>query len=247
MTDHAPSTRRSITDRADTVLQRLPQIGKLMIIGKTDAVTHERIGPVETVEHDGDVLVCRGAAHDSRIETARIASMIVDISSVMREQVYPRIDFNDAAGNAVVSVVGFGGLEPFEAALAGLSLAPLAEAKTVSERKERPEVAIDDPGRAPLEAALASRHRITIAFEKPGFSQRWTGVVPKVSPGMGFINVMDGDFHLHLPGGSVARWARQKAGDRTQLIALDSDGQPIGLSLSAEDDAAFDVVGEAAE
>ena len=245
MTEQASSTRRSIKDSADTVLQRLPRIGKLMIIGKTDAVTHERIGPVERVEHDGGALFCRGDAHDSRIETAGIVSIIVDTSSVMREQVYPRIDFNDAAGLPIVSVVGFEGLEPFEAALSGLSFASETGAKEPAERKERPEVVSDDPGRLPLEAALAAGRPITIAFEKKGFSQRWTGVVPKVSPGMGFINVMDGDFHLHLPGGSVARWTRHMVKDGVKLMALDAAGQPIGLSLLAEDIATFGTLAKA--
>lgn len=239
MTEPSAPARRVIKDNAEAVLFRLPQIGKLMIIGKTDAVTHERIGPVESVERDGSALTCRGAAHDSRIETAGIAAVVVDTSSVMRDQVYPRIDFNDADGKAIVSVVGFGGLEPFEAALEGLSLEALPEAKEASERKERPDVAADDAGRQPLEAALASGLPVTIAFEKPGFSQRWSGTVPKVSPAMGFINVMDGDFHLHLPGGSVARWLTRAAEGRTELVALDADGAPIGLSLIAEDSAAF--------
>ena len=239
MTEQTTPARRTIREAADTVLQRLPAIGKLMIIGKTDAVTHERIGPVESVVRDGDVLVCQGAAHDSRIETAGIASMIVDTSSVMRDQVYPRIDFNDAAGEPIVSVVGFGGLEPFEAALEGLSLETLTEAKEAAARKERPDVAADDPGRVPLEAALAAGVPITIAFRKHGFVQSWQGVVPKISPAMGFINVMDGDFHLHLPGGSVARWETQLSDGRTELVALDADGAPIGLSLLAEDSAAF--------
>ncbi len=247
MTDQSTPARRIIRDSAETVLLRLPRIGRLMIIGKTEAVTHERIGPVESVERDGGALVCRGAAHDSRIETAGIAAMIIDTSSVMRDQVYPRIDFNDAEGKAIVSVVGFGGLEPFEAALEGLSLETLPEAKETAERQERPEVAADDPGRLPLEAALASGLPITISFGKQGFSQRWHGVVPKVSPAMGFINVMDGDFHLHLPGGSVARWAARQSDGRTELAALDAADRPIGLSLHAEDAAAFGPAFQAAE
>jgi putative heme degradation protein len=239
MTEQTAPLRRSITDSAETVLQRLPQIGKLMIIGKTDAVTHERIGPVESVARDGDALVCRGAAHDSRIEAAEIVSIVADTSSIMRDQVYPRIDFNDVAGKPIVSIVGFGGLEPFEAALSGLAMEVLPGDKETPERKERPDVAVDDPGRGPLEAALATGLPITIAFEKQGFSQRWTGIVPKVSPAMGFINVMDGDFHLHLPGGTVARWMSRTVEGQTELVALNAEGEPIGLSLIAADSTAF--------
>lgn len=239
MTEQTAPARRAIKESAETVLQRLPQVGRLMIIGKTDAVTHERIGPVESVAREGDAIVCRGAAHDSRIETAGIVSIIADTSSVMRDQVYPRLDFNDAEGKPIVSVVGFEGLDPFEAALSGLSLEVLSDAEEKPARKERLEVAADDPGRVPLEAALAAGLPITIAFEKQGFSQRWTGIVPKVSPAMGFINVMDSDFHLHLPGGSVSRWTSRAADGRTELLALNADGEPIGLTLSAADSAAF--------
>lgn len=247
MTEKSLPARYTIKADAETVFRLLPEIGKLMIIGKTDDVTHERIGPVEYVERQGDALACRGAAHDSLIRIEDIATIVADTTSVMRDQVYPRIDFNDVDGRAVVSVVGFGGLEPFEKALAGLSLETLPANDKAAERKQRPEVADDDPGRLPLEAALASGQPIGIAFEKSGFSQRWTGVVPKVSLAMGFINVMDGDFHLHLPGGSVASWVSRTVEGRTELTALGKDGKGIGLTLHADDGAIFAHAGEGAE
>lgn len=239
MTDSSPATRRFIHDAPDAVVRRLPDIGKLMIIGKRNGVTHERIGPVERVEDDGALLVCRGQDHDSRLDPRLVSTVVVDTSSVMQGQVYPRIDFNGADGEPVFSVVGFGGLEPFEAALAGLSTEIDPVERPKAERPERAEVATDDAGLAPLNAALASAETVVIAFDQPGFSQRWSGTVQKVSPAMGFINVMTSDFHLHLLGGTVSRWQEEVTQDEIVLTAYDKDERPTGLSLRARSAAAF--------
>lgn len=239
MTDPASATRRFVLETPDTVVRRLPDIGKLMIIGKRNGVTHERIGPVEHVEDDGAFLVCRGQDHDSRLDPQLVATVVIDTSSVMQEQVYPRLDFNGADGEPVFSVVGFGGLEPFETALAGLSTEVDPVERPKAERTERADVATDDPGLVPLNAALASAETIVIAFDQPGFSQRWSGVVPKVSPAMGFINVMTSDFHLHLLGGTVSRWQEEATEDEVVLAAYGKDERPTGLTLRAKTAAAF--------
>lgn len=239
MTEPSAATRRFVRETPDAVVRRLPDIGKLMIIGKRNGATHERIGPVDRVEDDGAFLVCRGQDHDSRIDPRLVSAIVIDTSSVMQDQVYPRLDFNGADGEPVFSVVGFGGLEPFEAALAGLSTEIDPDDRPKADRPERAEVATDDPGLAPLNAALASAETIVIAFDQPGFSQRWSGAVPKVSPAMGFINVMTSDFHLHLLGGTVSRWQEELTGDGVVLVAYDKDQHPTGLSLHARTAAAF--------
>lgn len=247
MTEQTAPTRRLLKEDFTTVAARFPAIGKLMVIGKTDAVTHERIGPVESVGREGGFFLCGGENHDSRIEGGAVVEMVVDTSSIMRDQVYPRIDFNGADNRPVFSIVGFGGLEPFEAALEGLRLQDLPVDEDKPERKQRPDVADADPGRLPIEAAQASGEPITIAFEGKGFSQRWTGKVEKISLGMGFINVMTGDFHLHLPGGSVARWEQSEGEGGVRLDAYDAEGRAIGLSLSAKTAEAFAAQPQAAE
>ncbi|NVD43164.1 hypothetical protein HT585_30295 [Ensifer sp. HO-A22] len=240
MTEPASATRRRfVLETPDTVVRRLPDIGKLMIIGKRNGVTHERIGPVEHVEEDGAFLVCRGKDHDSRLDPRLVSAVVIDTSSVMQDQVYPRIDFNGADGVPVFSVVGFGGLEPFEAALAGLSTEVDPVERPKAERNERAEVSTDDPGLTPLNAALASAATIIIAFDQLGFSQRWSGVVEKVSPAMGFINVMTSDFHLHLLGGTVSRWQEEATEDEAVLVAYSKDERPTGLTLRAKTAAAF--------
>lgn len=238
MTEQTAPRRRFLQDTPAAVIARLPRVGKLMVIGKRNGATHERIGTIENVVEDNGLLRCQGVHHDSTIDASGIVAMIVDTSSVMRDQVYPRIDFNGADGQPVFSIVGFGGLEPFEAALEGLAAEEEGSDFEKPARPERAELAADDAGGVPLHAALASGRPVSIGFAQPGFTQRWNGTVQKVSPGMGFINVMTEDFHLHLLGGTVGGWREEAEGEGIRLIALDLDGKPTGLSLhSAHADA----------
>lgn len=227
-TDQLPARARLDADLTKT-LATLPAMGKLMVTSSHAGATHERIGTVESVVSDGDWVVLAGAEHDSRIEAGAIAGMIVDRSGRMGDKVYPRIDFQAADGGNIFSVVGFEGLEPFDKELAGLgALLPLEPAeKPVA--GERGEVAADDPGAVPFEAALASEAETVIGFRRAGFEQRWRGRVEAVKPAMGFINVMRPDFHLHLKAGSVARWR----GDGPELHAEAADGAPLGLFVVA--------------
>lgn len=240
MTEIQPPPRRVINNNPVEVIQRLPAIGNLMIIGKRNGATHERIGAVETVTIEGNSVLCRGAAHDSRIDASLITSIMIDTSSIMAGNVYPRIDFNREDGEQVFAIVGFGGLEPFEAALKGLNIITDPELPARPPRPERVPVDPADAGFPPLNAALASAKTITIAFDEPGFSQRWTGVVPKVNPGMGFINIMTEDFHLHLLGGTVGKWQSETATDGVTFMALDLNGNPTGMTLHSTDPKAFE-------
>lgn len=206
-----------------SVIRKLPLMGSLMITAKRNGATHERIGPIETVTIEDGWLVCGGAAHDSRIDPAAITTVIVDRSSKMRDQVYPRIDFR-AGEEVLFSVVGFEGLEPFDAALAEFGAGePLPE-----EPKEpgapRDEASLEDAGALPLQAAQAAGRHVSIRFRREGFEQTWSGVIETVKPAMGFINVMRPDFHLHLRAGTVSGWA--------DGAALDGAGAPTGLTLT---------------
>ena len=195
------------------VLDLLPGLGRLMVILRAGGATHERIGPVGAVSREGDAARITGDCHDATIPLAPIATVTLDRSSVMKDKVYPRLEFRDAAGQALVAVVGMEGLEPFEAALARFPRQPEAAPEKPA-RKERADLATDDPA------------QIT-AFAH-GVSQSWQGRIEAVKPAMGSLNVMTSDFHLHLEGGSVAGWQVEPG----RRIALDAAGQPTGLSLS---------------
>jgi putative heme degradation protein len=224
------SLRSLVAADAAAVLARLPRMGAVMLTARHGGATHERIGPVDEVTRDGGVIVCRGACHDARIGVAAIASVIVDRSGRMRDTALPRLDFHDADGLVIFSVIGMAGLEPFDAGAGDLALGePLpAEPRPTPERTE---VAADDPGIGPFAAAAANGGTVTIEMVRPGLIQAWQGTVEAVKPSMGFINVMRPDFHLHLKGAAVASWRKEAAGDETVLAAQNLAGEAFGLRV----------------
>lgn len=215
------------------VLACLPAMGRLMIAANRDGATHERIGPVEFVTPVREAIRCRGSAHDAVIDPSAIGSIIIDRTGKMKDRVLPRIDFLGTQSDILFGVVGLEGLEPFDAALAGLDGTALAE-RAREERKTFPDnLNEDDPGFAPLHEAVAAAAPVTIELNRPGISQSWYGVIAQVKPAMGFGNVMTGDFHLHLRAGTVSGWkpSTMTQEGQIELRALGLDGTETGLAL----------------
>ena len=210
------------------VLDRLPAMGRLMVILRAGGATHERIGPVGAVLHEAGAARIAGDCHDALIPLAPVAAIAIDRSSVMKDKIYPRLEFRDAAGRVLAAVVGMEGAEPFDAALAGFPRAPEAAPEKPA-RTERADLAADDPACVPFEALVASGQPAAVTVSVDGASQNWQGRIEAVKPAMGFLNVMTADFHLHLEGGSISGW-REEPGRR---IALDAGGQPTGLTLAS--------------
>ena len=182
--------RARLDASAEDVLATLPAIGKLMVTARHLGATHERIGAVETVTFEDGWAVIGGAEHESRIELSSVAEVIVDRTSVMKDKAYPRIDLNRADGSYICGIVGYGGIEPFDAAVAPLGVGTAIEAKPDTPPGERIEASETDPGRLPLEDAQVAAIRVVIGFKRPGFQQFWRGTIETVKPAMGFINVM---------------------------------------------------------
>ncbi len=224
--------RAKLTDASPAeVLALLPAMGRVMVVLRTEGTVHERIGPVDAVSQEGEAVILTGDCHSARLDLTELAQVLVDRSSMMREKVYPRLEFRDGAGELVVSVVGLEGVEPFEAALAGLaSDAQPTEPKDAADSNPRPDVDPADPGLAPFEALRDSGALVAIRNGRAGVGQEWLGTVAEIKPVMGFINIMTKDFHLHLEGGSVAGW-QEEPGAR---IAIGQSGQPTGLRLISE-------------
>jgi len=152
----------------------------------------------------------------------------------MKDKVLPRLDFQDSSGETLFSVIGLDGLQPFDAALAGFQDGePLAPAEKAGGTP--PAIPTEnDAGGQPLEAACASGLAISIEMRRPGLRQAWSGRIETVKPAMGFINVMQPDFHLHLRDGSVGHWRRGGAADslgEIELHAEDPSGRAFGLIL----------------
>jgi putative heme degradation protein len=226
----APANRRErLPVPPASVIRALPAVGKLMITAKRSGATHERIGTIEAVTIDDGWLVCSGTEHDSRIDPSAIVNIIVDRSSIMGDQAYPRIDFFDASEECLFSVVGFGGMAPFDAALAQFGPGEALPDKPRDPLGSKAEVNLEDPGARPFNLALDTGATVTVTFSRTGFSQRWSGLVERVNPAMGFVNITQADFHLHLRAKAIAGWRSSDDAGVAVQEALDSEGAPIGL------------------
>ncbi len=229
-----PLPREAVAADAASVLQALPAIGRLMVTANHLGATHERIGRVEAVRIVDGWAILEGAEHESRIALAEIASLVIDRTSVMRDTPYPRIELLRADGTEVAHVVGFEGLGPFEAAMAGLGAGTAAAEKPAKAQGERGEVPEGDLGQALFNEAQRAGGPVTIRFARPGFVQFWRGTIEAVKPAMGFVNVMRSDFHLHLRAGAVADWRHVASDTGHEYAALGADGAEIGLAVLAE-------------
>ncbi len=223
--------RARLSASAQEVFATLPAMGRIMINTRWNGATHERMGAVENVTFENGWAICTGAEHASRIELARIASIIVDRTSIMGGEAYPRLDFHLDDDSVLCSVISFAGLAPFDAALAALDPGEELSIEDKPARGPASEEQPNDPGLVAFERALAGGDTVTIGIERPGFIQSWEGVVEKVSPSRGFINVMRPDFHLHLRMGAVHGWRSAEQDGKLVLFATDADGTDTGLTV----------------
>ena len=238
MTDTAQDTAQDTTetamgrwrlDGADpaAILQRLPKMDRVMLAIRLDNFMHERLGTVDSVTVEGGRIQITGPEQAADLPADAFASVVLDISTIMRDKLYPRLEFLDGAGDRIFSVTGLEGAAPMETALDGLARTPLPANPPAprDETAEPAEIAPADPGLALLEKLQESAQPVTITAELSGLTQSWQGTIEKIVPMGGYINVMTKGFHLHLAGGSVAGWETDANGHR----ALDADGAPTGL------------------
>ncbi len=224
-----PIKRHRLSLDAHAVFELLPQLDRIMVIVRADGFVHERIGLVESVSEEGKNIRLAGACHDAVIALEGLAGVEYDTSSVMKDKVYPRLDFVDGDGSPVVSVVGLEGLEPFEKLLGELEKTPVIKPKDQKGSagdKEVPEDLDADPAAAVLNA-LVGGEPVTIRARVNSVTQQWTGVVEAVRPMRGYFNIMTKDFHLHLQAGSVSGW-EMADGWRWALL---EDGSRGALSI----------------
>jgi putative heme degradation protein len=210
------------------VLQTLPDLGRVMVIARAGGATHERIGPVAEVAITAQTACVSGPCHDATVQLDCIAQVHVDRSSVMKEKVYPRLSFVDARGDVLFAVVGMDGVEGFDAALGRFPADPRLPAPVTP--TPLAELAEHDPALAPFAQVEEAGAAVTITATATGITQAWRGTISAIKPAMGFVNVITGDFHLHLSGGSVSGWAKEPG----RRVALGADGLPTGLTLSSQ-------------
>ncbi|AVO37947.1 ChuX/HutX family heme-like substrate-binding protein [Pukyongiella litopenaei] len=208
------------------VLLMLPDMGKIMVIFRENGVTHERIGVVETATAHDCCVDLKGGAHDARVDASVLSGMVLDTSSEMQGRTYPRLEFIGAGGETVFAVVGMEGAAPFITALSNVGRSDAEARSSVGSSRDPEQPGLEtDRGHAFLKQLIGSA--VEIVARRPGFRQAWQGRIDGVKPAMGFSNVMTGDFHLHLKGGTVADW--QADGDTS--FALDDTGARTGLEI----------------
>ncbi|MDB6177676.1 hypothetical protein PAF17_09135 [Paracoccus sp. Z330] len=230
-TEHKPRRETLTGITPDALLDRLPDMGRLMVIGRHDGVTHERIGPVEQVQTREGAVCLSGQCHDARIRTGNVASIVLDTGSVMGGKVFPRLEFMTADGGTAFSIVGMEGEGPFEMPLSDISRQPLAatDARNAS-GQDKPEFDPADPACPPFDLAVNAGAQVEILFDNGTLCQSWQGRIDAVKPAMGFLNVMTPDFHLHLKGGTLAGW---QAATHSRK-GLHHDGAITALELKSE-------------
>ncbi|MGO4738551.1 hypothetical protein AB4099_18525 [Bosea sp. 2KB_26] len=215
------------------ILAGLPAMGRVMLSARSGGATHERMGAVGAVTIEANKARLTGEFHDSTLDLSVVTRLVADRTSKMRDRVLPRLECQDAAGEVLFSLIGLDGLELFDKALApfgpGEALEPVERESAAGGGS--PDVPQDDLGAATFAAILRNAVPVSIDFTKPGLAQHWEGALPEPKPAMGFVNIMQGDFHLHLRAGAVASWHRQEADSGVALTARDVDGQPFGLVL----------------
>jgi hypothetical protein len=211
--------------KTEFVLGNLTNMGRVMVIASDNGVTHERIGTVEDVSITGSSAELKGVAQDCVIDLSPIAKLTLDLTSVMKDKSFPRLNFLTEDDKLLFAIVGFDGKEPFITPFLNevrQSLPP--EEKPSSEKSELDE---NDPGYQPFKEALETQKSVKIQMHANNISQRWQGVVEKIVPAMGFLNIMTGDFHLHLKGGAVSKWKQEE----NTFVALGKAAEEIGLKV----------------
>lgn len=222
-----------ITAPAPAVLDRLPVIGRVMLIASGGGVTHERIGQLDGFRIAGDRAVAHGPDHDAELSLPAIARIEIDRSSVMGEKAFPRVNFRAEGGRALFSVVSFAGMDPFDAALADLAHEALSEPVAGFDLSGMTDEApTADPALAVLEGLVGRAAQVTV--ERPGFRQSWQGTVPAIKPSRGFLNILVPDFHFHLKAGAVTGWDTQPGADGgTIWRAQGEGGAALALTIEA--------------
>jgi hypothetical protein len=240
--------RRILAAEPSDILMRIPGMGRLMITASTAGVTHELIGPLDDAAESQGLWSATVGAGTCSIDLGTIARIEIDRSGRMKDKVFPRLSLVDHTGLPICGIIGMEGLEPFDAAFSSMAETEVPESLATEQTPSddlRPPLLVTAWNA--LEAAHASAAAVSIVFRRTTSHQVWTGPVRELRPAMGFLNIIEPDFHLHLKDGAVAGWRRahrDEAGDLARdsamqvFIGLDRHGKDLPLSLIG-DGAAF--------
>lgn len=214
----------------DDLLELLPRMDRVMIALRASGFMHERLGVVSSVTCINGQITIAGPEQDMTLPEGTLARAVLDISIEMRGKLYPKLEFFDGERSSILSVTGLEGPGPFERELSDFSRKAAAPAPAPPRSDDpSPDIAPDDPGLVLLRELCDLNELVQIRARYKDVVQRWTGVMDKITPMGGYINVMTPGFHLHLAACSVADWRAQDG----IHCAIDKTGQRIGLEVVA--------------
>jgi hypothetical protein len=213
------------------VLQKLPQLDRIMLAIRQDDLLHERLGIVTDVKVGADQIAISGDAGITHIPRHRFAKTYLDISVEMRGKLYPRLEFHAADDSYLFSVTGLEGGAAFLPPLEGFDrsevpMKPVVKPEGASE-DVADEVAEDDAGLALLTRLQDSGATIEVRVANHDITQAWQGQIDKIMPMGGFVNIITKPFHLHLKAGHVAYWQSENGLHQ----AIGQNGCLIGLEI----------------
>lgn len=227
MTETPTPPRQELTATAAEIGLLLPGLGRVMVALSAAGATHERIGPVAHVARKGETLCLGGEAQAASLALPAVRRVVLDRSARMRDQVYPRLEFQDARGEVLLRVVGMEGARPFETSFAHL----LGPALFPDEAAPAAPAPVAEEGDCVATTLLRRLHtaggRVRIALRRGAAEQSWEGLLPEPRLAMGFVNLIEPGFHLHLRLGSVPGLRVSAEG----WEALDGEGAPSGLTF----------------
>jgi putative heme degradation protein len=230
-TDTKNEGRVRIAAPPGEILALLPRMGRVMLTISAGDITHERIGPVERVSLDGNIARLEGESHRAALDIGAIGTLVADRTGRMRDRALPRVQALAPDGRALYALIALDGLEPFDAALSEVATAELVPPLPKPGDRGDPPSCDGDLVRLLVDRLAEERATIEVALESEGVVQSWSGVASPTKPAMGFVNIIQPDFHLHARAGVVASW-REEGRSRH---ALDADGIPIGLTVRVRD------------
>lgn len=219
----------------DEVFERISVMGKVMLMQSAAGITFERIGLVDTIMHSdqGPSIFLGPPTDDSPkpmlgcLESAAVASLQVDRSNLMKDKIYPRLILRDANQRALLTVIGFDGLEPFDKALSGFLETP-CEAEVEGAPSLTPALASSQRVKDALSTVAGEDIPVSLSFG-PGTASlsREHGAISALKNAMGFVNIIEPDFHLHVKEGAIGWWQEEDLLAMKENNASESPSEPL--------------------
>lgn len=225
--------RALVRGEASATIASITRMGRVMLSVARHGITHERIGAVETVQRVDGALRLGGSAHDAVIDLTALGGIVADRTPRMGGRVLPRFQALGHDGAILFALIALDGLAAFDAAAAELAF-DRAGAPAFSATPRAATLAAGegpDPGGTALERAAARPGLVTLRFSAPGVRQDWSGSIGPVLPAMGFFNVIQANFHLHMRAGAIGGWRAETGAGASVFEALGPLGEPLGLIL----------------